>query len=130
MINRWRHDPENGRGPPAPVDHSVRSVGFEIKALPFPQALIPLSFHLKDDSPGKDHPELLTPHKKPKGGELTPEQREENRHLAQQRIYVEHGIRRIKGWRIMREDYRLALGLFPMIAHAVVGMVQLNRIVG
>jgi len=78
----------------------------------------------------QDHPELLTPHKKPKGGELTLEQREENRHLAQQRIYVEHGIRRIKGWRIMREDYRLALGLFPMIAHAVVGMVQLNRIVG
>lgn len=78
----------------------------------------------------QDHPELLTPHKKPKGGELLPEQREENRKIAQERIYVEHSIRRIKAWRILRQDYRLALGLFPMIAHAVVGLVQLGRIMG
>ena len=75
-----------------------------------------------------DHPTLHTPHKKPKGGELTPEQREENRWLAQVRIYVEHGIRRIKGWRILREDYRLAVGLFATVAQAVVGLVQLGRI--
>ena len=75
-----------------------------------------------------DHPTLHTPHKKPKGGELTPEQREENRRLAQVRIYVEHGIRRIKGWRILREDYRLAVGLFATVAQAVVGLVQLGRI--
>ena len=71
---------------------------------------------------------MHTPHKKPKGGELTPEQREENRRLAQVRIYVEHGIRRIKGWRILREDYRLAVGLFATVAQAVVGLVQLGRI--
>lgn len=78
----------------------------------------------------QDHPQLITPQKNPKGGELTPEQREANRMIAQQRIAVEHGIRRIKAWRILREDYRLALGLFPMIAHAVVGLVQLGRILG
>ncbi len=76
------------------------------------------------------HPEIISPHKKPKGGELTSEQRQENRQIAQQRIYVEHGIRRIKGWRILREDYRLGVGLFPMIAGAVVGLVQLGRILG
>lgn len=76
------------------------------------------------------HPQLITPQKKPKGGELTPTQRATNRTIAQQRIYVEHGIRRIKAWRILREDYRLALGLFPMIAEAVVGLVQLGRILG
>lgn len=75
-----------------------------------------------------DHPTLHTPHKKPKGGELTQEQTEENRRLSQERIFVEHGIRRIKGWRIMREDYRLAVGLFATVAHAVVGLVQLGRI--
>lgn len=75
-----------------------------------------------------DHPTLHTPHKKPKGGELTKEQQEENRRLSQERIFVEHGIRRIKGWRIMREDYRLAVGLFATVAHAVVGLVQLGRI--
>ena len=77
-----------------------------------------------------DHPTLRTPHKKPKGGALTPEQKEANRHLAQQRIYVEHGIRRVKGWRILRDDYRLAVGLFATVTHAVVGLVQLGRILG
>jgi hypothetical protein len=69
------------------------------------------------------------PHKKPKGGHLTEEQRAENRRLAAVRVHVEHGIRRIKGWRIVRDDYRLALGLFPLIASTVVGLVQLVRIV-
>ena len=76
------------------------------------------------------HPTLHTPHKKPKGGELTPEQRDENRRLAQQRIYVEHGIRRIKGWRILRDEYRLAVGLFAIVARAVVGLLQLGRLLG
>lgn len=77
-----------------------------------------------------DHPTLHTPHKKPKGGELTTEQKAENRQLAQQRIFVEHSVRRIKGWRILRDDYRLAVGLFGTVAHAVVGLVQLGRILG
>lgn len=73
---------------------------------------------------------MIVPHKKPKGGELTPEQKEENKALSSVRVHVEHGIRRIKGWRIVREDYRLAFGLFPMIASTVVGLVQLNRLTG
>jgi len=73
---------------------------------------------------------VSVPHKKPKGGRLTEEQRAENRRLAAVRVHVEHGIRRIKGWRIVRDDYRLALGLFPLIASTVVGLVQLIRIVG
>jgi len=72
---------------------------------------------------------VSVPHKKPKGGRLTEEQRAENRRLAAVRVHVEHGIRRIKGWRIVRDDYRLALGLFPLIASTVVGLVQLVRIV-
>ena len=74
------------------------------------------------------HPELTTPDKKPRGGELTETQRAENKELARQRIVVEHAIRRVKGFRIMREDYRLAPGLFPMIASAVVGLIQCSRI--
>ena len=86
----------------------------------------------------QDHPELQTPHKKPKycvlarkhlGGQLTPQQRQENRQQAQTRIYVEHGIRRIKAWRITREDYRLAVGLFPTIANVVVGLTQIASLV-
>ncbi len=70
------------------------------------------------------------PYKKPRGGHLTEEQRAEHRRLAAVRVHVEHGIRRIKGWRIVRDDYRIALGLFPLIASTVVGLVQLLRIVG
>jgi hypothetical protein len=73
---------------------------------------------------------VQVPHKKPRGGQLTAEQRAENRRLAAVRVHVEHGIRRIKGWRIVRDDYRIALGLFPLIASTVVGLVQLMRIVG
>jgi len=73
---------------------------------------------------------VRVPHKQPKGGRLTEEQRAENRRLAAVRVPVEHGIRRIKGWRIVRDDYRIALGLFPLIASTVVGLVQLVRIVG
>lgn len=73
---------------------------------------------------------VVTPQRKPRGGELTAEQRAENRQLASVRVHVEHGIRRIKGFKIVRENYRHALGLFPMVVSAVVGLVQLNRILG
>ena len=73
---------------------------------------------------------VSVPHKQPKGGHLTEEHRAENRRLAAVRVQVEHGSRRIKGWRIVRDDYRVALGLFPLIASTVVGLVQLVRIVG
>ena len=74
--------------------------------------------------------DIRVPHKKPKGGSLTPAQREENRQHAARRVHVEHGIRRLKAFRILREDYRLALGLFPRMAFVVVGLVHLIRIAG
>ena len=69
-----------------------------------------------------------TPHRKRRGGALTTEQRAENRQLASVRVHVEHGIRRIKGFKIVRENYRHAIGVFPMVVAAVVGLVHLNRI--
>jgi hypothetical protein len=76
----------------------------------------------------RDHPEIQTPHKKPRGGELTPDQKAENKLLAAKRIPVEHAIRRVKGWNIVRGQYRLALGLFSMVSSAVVGLIQFSRI--
>lgn len=75
-----------------------------------------------------NHPEMTTPHKKLKGEELTEEQLLKNKQLAAKRVHVEHGIRRLKAFRILRDEYRLATGLFPMIASAVVGLVQFSRI--
>jgi hypothetical protein len=75
-------------------------------------------------------PGVEVPQKKPRGGQLTAEQKEENRQRASVRVHVEHGIRRIKGFKIVRENYRHAIGLFPVVASAVVGLVHLNRILG
>ncbi len=80
-------------------------------------------------------PEMLLPHKrkrgkaKEKGPELTPAQKDENRHAARARVPVEHGVRRVKAWRVLRDEFRLGTGLFPMIAFATVGLVHLARLV-
>ncbi len=78
----------------------------------------------------RKHPEIKTPHKKPKGKELSEEQKTENRHLARHRVYVEHGIRRVKGFRIVRDEYRMAVGLFGTVTSAVVGLIQFSQIAG
>jgi hypothetical protein len=82
------------------------------------------------DLADKGTPGVEVPHKKPGCGELTAEQKEENRQQASVGVHVEHGIRRVKGFKIVRENYRHAIGLFPMVASAVVGLVHLNRILG
>jgi hypothetical protein len=46
------------------------------------------------------------PFKKPKGGELTEEQKEFNRSLAKYRIRIEHVNRRIKRFKIFQHRYR------------------------
>jgi hypothetical protein len=56
--------------------------------------------------------------------------RRESRGQASVRVHVEHGIRRVKAFKIARENYRHAIGLFSMVASAVVGLVHLNRILG
>lgn len=71
---------------------------------------------------------VQTPNRKPRGGELTEAQREENKKLASVRVHVEHGIRRVKGFKIVRDNYRHAMGLFPMVVSAIVGLIHLNRI--
>jgi len=65
------------------------------------------------------------PHKKPRGGELTAEQKEANRKFSSVRVRVEHSIRRVKAFRIVRDEYRLATGLFGRTCRLVVGLVQL-----
>ena len=72
---------------------------------------------------------IQVPKKKPKGGELTEAEKAVNRELSQKRIRVEHSIRRVKGFRIVRDEYRLGIGLFPTVVSAVVGLIQLTRIV-
>jgi len=48
-----------------------------------------------------------TPHKKPRGGLLTEEQKESNRHLARRRIRIEHVNSSVKRCRIAKDTIRL-----------------------
>ena len=65
-----------------------------------------------------------TPKKKPKGGELSELEEEENKRISQERIYVEHSIRKVKGYRVVRDEYRLAQGIFPTIVSVVVALIR------
>jgi len=78
----------------------------------------------------RKHPEIETPMKKPKGKELSAEQLAANKELSKKRVRVEHGIRRVKGWRIVRDEYRMPLGLFASVTSAVAGLIQFATIVG
>ena len=46
------------------------------------------------------------PVKKPKGKELTDEQKQENKKKASQRVVVEHAIGQVKVWRIVKDKIR------------------------
>lgn len=49
---------------------------------------------------------LETPTRKPRRGELTARQKARNRRVSRRRIVVEHGIGKMKVWRIAAERYR------------------------
>lgn len=77
---------------------------------------------------GADKP-TQTPKKKPKGGELNEEEKAANKVISQERIYVEHSIRRVKGYRVVRDEFRLAQGIFPSVVSVIVGLIQFADLV-
>ena len=54
----------------------------------------------------RDYVNVEVSHKKPKGGKLTAEQKEENRALAKERVVVEHAFSGVKRYRIASDVYR------------------------
>ena len=54
----------------------------------------------------KQHPDLEVPFKKPKGGELTEDEKDYNRGLGSFRVRIEHGIGRTKRFRIASDRFR------------------------
>lgn len=50
---------------------------------------------------------ILQPRKKPRGGELTEEEKEQNRNLSSVRVLIEHLISGAKRLRIVKEELRL-----------------------
>lgn len=60
----------------------------------------------KSGDSGYQGSDLLVPKRKPRKGQLSDEERLANRRLARERIVAEHGIGKMKVWRIAADRYR------------------------
>jgi hypothetical protein len=69
---------------------------------------------------------ISTPHKKPRNGELTAEQKGENKVFSSNRVFVEHMIRVVKIFRIASERFRLHTDIYEQIILTVCGLVRLR----
>ncbi len=70
----------------------------------------------------KEHENSQTPIKKPRGNELTGEQKAENRKLSRERIVVENVIRYLKVFRIVSERYRNRRRRFGLRFNLIAGL--------
>jgi hypothetical protein len=68
---------------------------------------------------------LTTPTRRPRGGELTEGQKGENRRVSRRRIAAEHGIGKMKVWRIASERYRNPVAKHTLIMKNVAGLHNL-----
>ena len=69
---------------------------------------------------------MKTPTKKPRKQELTSEQKEKNKELASERIFVEHLIRLVKIFRVAQERFRLNSHKYEQIIMVICGLVRLR----
>jgi hypothetical protein len=70
---------------------------------------------------------VQTPHKKPRGKELTEQQKLENKEFSStRRIFVEHVIRLLRIFRIARERFRLHPDSYEQVILTVCGLVRLR----
>jgi hypothetical protein len=70
--------------------------------------------------------QIKTPYKKPKKGELTESQKEENKALSSNRIFVEHLIRVVKIFKVVQERFRLQKSRYKSVLLTVCGLVRLR----
>jgi hypothetical protein len=66
--------------------------------------------------------EMITPFRKPQGGELLDWQKEFNKNINKIRYVIEQVIANFKTWRITHTDYRRPLGTFSTTISAVIGL--------
>lgn len=66
------------------------------------------------------------PHKRPKGGQLTTEQKAENRQHSKIRVYVEHKFAQFKKFRILSETYRNFRRKHNMRVNIIAGVLNLQ----
>lgn len=71
---------------------------------------------------------LEVPHKRPRGGTLTRRQKKGNRRLSKRRIVAEHGIGKMKIWRIVADRFRNPRRTHTVIMKNIAGLH--NRMFG
>ncbi len=71
-------------------------------------------------------PLVNLPHKKPKGGKLTTQQKEDNRNHSKIRIRVEHQFSKFKKFRILGEVYRNFRRKHNMRFNIIAGILNLQ----
>jgi hypothetical protein len=65
---------------------------------------------------------MLTPYKKPEGGQLLDWQKEYNTQINRIRYVIEQTIANVKTWRILHTDYRRPLGTFRETISTVIAL--------
>ncbi|OKH54401.1 transposase [Scytonema sp. HK-05] len=72
-------------------------------------------------------PSIKTPTKKSKKGELSKFQKEKNKEMASERIFVEHLIRLLKIFRVASERFRLNPSKYEQIIMTISGLVRQRK---
>ncbi len=74
-----------------------------------------------------NYAQIKIPHKKPKKQEIIAEQKEENKALSSERIFVEHLIRVVKIFKVAQERFRLTKEKYASIILTICGLVRLRK---
>lgn len=69
---------------------------------------------------------LMTPTRKPRDGALTDGQKQEDRRISRRRLVAEHGIGKMKVWRVAPDRYRNPVGRHTLIMRNVAGLHDLK----
>lgn len=69
---------------------------------------------------------IITPHKRKQKRELSQQQKDENKALPSNRIFIEHLIRLLKIFRVASQRFRLKLDIYEQIILTVCGLVRLR----
>ncbi|MEY3221197.1 MAG: hypothetical protein RLZZ203_53 [Cyanobacteriota bacterium] len=70
--------------------------------------------------------QVVIPKKKPKKGELSQEEKDENNWISSKRVIIEHVIRLLKIFKIMQERFRLRRGRYESVIKLICGLVRLR----
>jgi hypothetical protein len=70
------------------------------------------------------HKNSETPKKKPKGGDLTPEEKAENRRLSRERILIENINAKVKVFKVFANKYRNRRKRFGLRMSLVCGIIN------